>query len=57
MDFFRYFNKCSLVLIIYKNALQYANKSPTVYFSIFFKNNEVLGTCDLAATVRNYVCA
>jgi len=26
-----YFDTCGLALIIYENALQYANKSPTVY--------------------------
>lgn len=57
MDFFMYFDKCGLALIIYENAFQYANKSPTVYFCIFLKNNEVLGTWDLSATVCDYICA
>lgn len=57
MDFFTYFDKCGLALIIYENALQYANKSPTVYFCIFLKNNEVLGTRDLSARVCNYIRA
>lgn len=52
-----YFDKGDLVLIIYENALQYASKSRTVYFLIFFKKNVLLGTCDLSATVCNYVCA
>lgn len=46
-----YFDKRGLALIIYENALQYINKSLTMYFCIFFKNNEVLGTCDLSAIV------
>lgn len=52
-----YFDKRGVALIIYENALQYINKSLTLYFCIFFKNNEVLGTYDLSATVCNYIWA
>lgn len=39
MRFIHYFDKCSLIIIIYGNVSQYANKR----IAIFYKINEILG--------------
>lgn len=39
MCFIHYFDKCSLIIIIYGNVSQYANK----HIAIFYEINEILG--------------